>query len=41
MSDRILVMQSGRLVGEVPGNRATEENVIALAAGTIKGGVGK
>jgi ABC-type sugar transport system ATPase subunit len=37
MSDRILVMQNGRLVGEIPGKDATEENVIALAAGTKKG----
>jgi len=41
MSDRIMVMQSGRLVGEISGSEATEENVIALAAGTIEGGVGK
>jgi len=34
MSDRILVMKSGRLVGEIPGEQATEENVIALAAGS-------
>ncbi len=41
MSDRILVMQNGRLAGEIPGNKATEENVIALAAGTIEGEVNK
>jgi ABC-type sugar transport system ATPase subunit len=34
MSDRILVMKSGRLVGEILGEQATEENVIALAAGS-------
>ncbi len=41
MSDRILVMQNGRLAGEMPGYKATEENVIALAAGTIEGEVNK
>ncbi|MCK5249672.1 MAG: sugar ABC transporter ATP-binding protein, partial [Spirochaetaceae bacterium] len=39
MSDRVLVMQSGRMVGEIPGNEATEENVIALAAGTVEGDI--
>ena len=37
MSDRILVMQNGSLVGTIPGNEATEENVMALAAGTVEG----
>jgi len=41
MSDRILVMQNGCLAGEIPGDKATEESVIALAAGTIEGGVEK
>ncbi|RKX88596.1 MAG: D-xylose ABC transporter ATP-binding protein [Spirochaetes bacterium] len=41
MSDRVLVMQGGHLVGAIPGNEATEENVIALAAGTIEGEVNK
>ena len=41
MSDRVLVMQGGNLVGELPGVGATEEKVIALAAGTIEGGVDK
>jgi len=35
MSDRILVMQNGALVGTVPGNEVSEENIMALAAGTI------
>ncbi len=39
MSDRILVMQSGRMVGEIPGETATEEDVIALAAGTLEGDI--
>ncbi|WP_199563464.1 MULTISPECIES: sugar ABC transporter ATP-binding protein [unclassified Oceanispirochaeta] len=37
MSDRILVMQTGTLVGTIPGNEATEENVMTLAAGTVQG----
>jgi ABC-type sugar transport system ATPase subunit len=32
MSDRILVMREGRLVGELARDRATEENLLALAA---------
>ena len=39
MSDRILVMQNGCLVGTIPGNEATEENVMTLAAGTVEGEV--
>lgn len=37
MSDRIMVMQSGRLVGTIPADEATEENVMTLAAGTVQG----
>jgi ribose transport system ATP-binding protein len=33
MSDRILVMREGRVVGEVPHAEATEENVMGYAAG--------
>jgi ABC-type sugar transport system ATPase subunit len=33
MSDRILVMRAGRLVGEVPRAEATEEKLVAMAAG--------
>lgn len=33
MSDRILVMRSGRIVGELKGDEATEESIMALAAG--------
>jgi ribose transport system ATP-binding protein len=33
MSDRILVMREGRIVGEVPRAEATEERVMAYAAG--------
>ena len=33
ISDRILVMRQGRLVGEVPGSEATEERVMELATG--------
>ncbi|MCW6511215.1 sugar ABC transporter ATP-binding protein [Lichenifustis flavocetrariae] len=32
-SDRILVMTKGRVAGEIPGDAATEENVMALAFG--------
>lgn len=37
MSDRILVMQNGKLAGTVKGNEATEENVMTLAAGSQQG----
>ncbi|MDA3955911.1 sugar ABC transporter ATP-binding protein [Oceanispirochaeta sp.] len=37
MSDRILVMQSGKLVGTVQGDQATEESIMTLAAGTVEG----
>ena len=33
MSDRILVMHEGRLMGDVPAADATEESIIALASG--------
>jgi ABC-type sugar transport system ATPase subunit len=33
MSDRILVMREGQIVGEVPHDQATEENVMSYAAG--------
>ncbi len=33
MSDRILVMREGRLVGELSGRQASEERLLALAAG--------
>ena len=33
VSDRIAVMREGKLVGIVPGRGATEEQVMALAAG--------
>ncbi len=31
LSDRVYVMQSGRITGEMPGSEATEQNVLALA----------
>jgi len=33
LSDRILVMREGRLVGELDGPTASEEQVMALATG--------
>jgi inositol transport system ATP-binding protein len=33
MSDRILIMREGSIVGEIPHDRATEENVMSYAAG--------
>ncbi len=39
ISDRIIVMQNGRIVGEVPAHEATEESVISLAAKAVNGGV--
>jgi rhamnose transport system ATP-binding protein len=33
MSDRVLVMREGRLVGELPRSEATQERIIAAAAG--------
>ncbi len=38
LCDRILVMNQGRLVGEVCGDDITEEAVVALAAGSIEKG---
>lgn len=38
VSDRIIVMQNGKIVGEVQAEDATEENVISLAAGSVAGG---
>lgn len=38
VSDRIIVMQNGRIVGELPAGGATEEQVISLAAGAAVGG---
>lgn len=35
VSDRIVVMQSGRIVGQIAGKDATEEKVIAMAAGSL------
>jgi ABC-type sugar transport system ATPase subunit len=37
MSDRILVMRGGRLVGEFSRNEATEERLLAVAAGVVEG----
>ncbi len=37
MSDRILVMREGRLVGEVARAEATEERLVAMAAGASRG----
>ncbi|MDA8410456.1 MAG: sugar ABC transporter ATP-binding protein [Treponema sp.] len=37
LSDRIYVMKSGRIVGELDGAKATEESVIALATGAASG----
>jgi ABC-type sugar transport system ATPase subunit len=37
MSDRIMVMRGGRLVGEVPRAEANEEKLVALAAGAHHG----
>jgi hypothetical protein len=31
MSDRVLVMRSGRIVGEMSGSEGSEERVLALA----------
>ncbi|WBB46764.1 hypothetical protein O3597_16390 [Verrucosispora sp. WMMA2044] len=35
MSDRLLVMRDGRVAGELPAG-ATEEDVLALAVGTVR-----
>jgi ribose transport system ATP-binding protein len=37
MSDRILVMRDGRIVGEIAGVSATEEQLVAMAAGVGRG----
>jgi ABC-type sugar transport system ATPase subunit len=37
LSDRIVVMKSGRIAGEIDGAKATEEAVIALATGAVEG----
>ena len=37
LSDRIYVMKSGRIAGELDGRAATEESVIALATGSATG----
>ncbi len=37
MSDRILVMQAGRLVGELRRDEATQEGIMALAMGWVSG----
>lgn len=34
LADRVLVMHEGRLVGELPGERATEESILRLATNT-------
>jgi ABC-type sugar transport system ATPase subunit len=41
LSDRIYVMRSGNIVGELEGRGATEQGVISLATGAAAGGVGK
>ncbi|MBN6054276.1 sugar ABC transporter ATP-binding protein [Nonomuraea sp. RK-328] len=38
MSDRILVMARGRLVGELPAARATQDDVMAMAVSEVEGG---
>ncbi|MEV0146111.1 MULTISPECIES: sugar ABC transporter ATP-binding protein [unclassified Nonomuraea] len=38
MSDRILVMARGRLVGELPASEATQDGVMALAVSEVEGG---
>ncbi len=37
ISDRVLVMRQGMMVGELSGSEANEERVMALATGTAKG----
>ncbi len=41
LSDRIYVMKSGRIAGELDGREATEESVIALATGSAAGHAGE
>jgi len=38
MSDRIVVMRDGRVAATVAGRTATEEHIMALAAGVEEGG---
>jgi ABC-type sugar transport system ATPase subunit len=33
VSDRVIVMKEGRVVGELPRDEATEDKVVALATG--------
>ena len=41
MSDRIVVMHEGKIMGELPGSEATEEDILMLATGqVIKDGKG-
>ena len=35
VSDRLLVMREGRIVGELTGSHKTQANAIALAAGSV------
>jgi ribose transport system ATP-binding protein len=39
LSDRVIVMRSGRIVGELLGDEINEEEIMLYATG-IKGGVG-
>ena len=39
MSDRIVVMRVGRVVGELPRQRATQERILELAVGHVTAGV--
>jgi ABC-type sugar transport system ATPase subunit len=39
LADRILVMRQGRIIGELPSEGTTEEEVVALASG-VRGGAG-
>jgi ABC-type sugar transport system ATPase subunit len=34
LADRIMVMREGRIVAQLPGNEATEEDILRLAMGT-------
>ena len=36
MSDRIMVMKDGRIVGEISGDEVSEENVLELSIGGRK-----
>jgi len=38
VSDRIIVMKNGRVVGELDAEHATENSVMSLAAGSDKNG---